>query len=98
MHILHVVGARPNFIKAAPVLQALARYDGIRQTLVALRRQFVGHVEAGLRSFDRTMREEINWLVTDEISDLLFTPSSKANENLLHEGVAREKFILSAMS
>jgi UDP-N-acetylglucosamine 2-epimerase (non-hydrolysing) len=51
----------------------------------------VGHVEAGLRSFDRTMPEEINRLLTDQISDLLFTPSSDGNENLAREGVAAEK-------
>lgn len=47
----------------------------------------VAHVEAGLRSFDRTMPEEINRLVTDQLSDLLFTPSSDADTNLLREGV-----------
>jgi UDP-N-acetylglucosamine 2-epimerase (non-hydrolysing) len=47
----------------------------------------VAHVEAGLRSFDRTMPEEINRLVTDALSDLLFTPSEDADENLLREGI-----------
>jgi UDP-N-acetylglucosamine 2-epimerase (non-hydrolysing) len=51
----------------------------------------VAHVEAGLRSYDRSMPEEINRLLTDQISDLLFTPSSDADENLLREGVAEEK-------
>lgn len=46
-----------------------------------------GHVEAGLRSFDRTMPEEINRVVTDQLSDLLFTPSEDGDKNLLHEGV-----------
>jgi UDP-N-acetylglucosamine 2-epimerase (non-hydrolysing) len=54
----------------------------------------VGHVEAGLRSFDRTMPEEINRLVTDQLSDLLFTPSIDGNENLAREGVAPEKVFL----
>lgn len=167
MHILHVVGARPNFMKAAPVMQALARCDGIRQTLVHTGQHYdsnmsdvffqqlgirepdahlevgsgsharqtaeimsrfeavvlernpdlvlvygdvnstvatalvcakllipVGHVEAGLRSFDRTMPEEINRLLTDQIADLLFTPSADAGENLLREGVAPEKIHL----
>jgi UDP-N-acetylglucosamine 2-epimerase (non-hydrolysing) len=162
-HILHVVGARPNFVKAAPVLRAI-RERGIRQTLVhtgqhydrnmsdvfftqleipdpdfnlevgsgshawqtaEIMRRFetvvlerkpdlvlvygdvnstvaaalvcskllipVGHVEAGLRSFDRTMPEEINRIVTDRISDLLFTPSQDGDENLLREGVPRER-------
>ncbi len=54
----------------------------------------VGHVEAGLRSFDRTMPEEINRLLTDQISDLLFTPSADGDENLLREGIAKEKIHL----
>lgn len=164
MHILHVVGARPNFIKAAPVLRALATHSGVRQTLIhtgqhydtAMSQVFfsqlempepdsdlgvgsgthahqtagvmlalepilrdrrpdlvlvygdvnstvaaalvgsklgirVGHVEAGLRSRDRTMPEEINRLLTDQLSDLLFTPSADADENLLHEGIASSK-------
>jgi UDP-N-acetylglucosamine 2-epimerase (non-hydrolysing) len=161
-HVLHVVGARPNFVKAAPVLRAIER-RGIRQTLVhtgqhydrnmsdvfftqleipepdvnldvgsgshaqqtsEIMRRFepvvleykpdivlvygdvnstvaaalvcskllipVGHVEAGLRSFDRTMPEEINRVVTDRLSDLLFTPSEDADAHLLREGVAEE--------
>ena len=164
MHILHVVGARPNFMKAAPVMRALARCDGIRQTLVHTGQHYddnmsevffrqlyipepdinlgvgsgshawqtaqimsrfeavvlehrpdlvlvygdvnstlaaalvcvkllipVGHVEAGLRSFDRTMPEEFNRLLTDQIADLLFTPSADADENLLREGIPPER-------
>jgi UDP-N-acetylglucosamine 2-epimerase (non-hydrolysing) len=167
MDILHVVGARPNFMKAAPVLRALAERPGVRQNLVhtgqhydenmsgvffqelglpppdvnlevgsgshsvqtaAVMTRFervvldlqpdlvlvygdvnstvavalvcakllvpVGHVEAGLRSFDRTMPEEINRLLTDQISDLLFTPSQDGNDNLLREGVAPSKIHL----
>jgi UDP-N-acetylglucosamine 2-epimerase (non-hydrolysing) len=51
----------------------------------------VVHLEAGLRSGDRRMPEEINRLVTDAISDVLWTPSPDANENLLKEGVAAER-------
>src|SRR5438128_1926348 len=51
----------------------------------------VAHVEAGLRSFDRTMPEEINRLVTDALSDLLFTTSRDADENLKREGVDPKK-------
>jgi UDP-N-acetylglucosamine 2-epimerase (non-hydrolysing) len=51
----------------------------------------VGHVEAGLRSFDRTMPEEINRVVTDQLADLLFTPSEDADLNLQREGIAPEK-------
>lgn len=54
----------------------------------------VAHVEAGLRSFDRTMPEEINRLVTDALADLLLTPSADADENLLREGVSPEKIKL----
>jgi UDP-N-acetylglucosamine 2-epimerase (non-hydrolysing) len=159
MHILHVIGARPNFMKAAPVIRALAE-AGKRQTLVHTGQHYdfnmsdvffqqlgmpapdvnlqvgsgshakqsaeimiglepvllerkpdvvvvygdvnstvaaalvcskllipIAHVEAGLRSFDRTMPEEINRLLTDQVSDLLFTHSAEAGENLLREGV-----------
>src|SRR5437667_4626254 len=51
----------------------------------------VAHVEAGLRSRDRTMPEEINRILTDSISDLLFTTSQDADENLLQEGIPAEK-------
>lgn len=54
----------------------------------------VGHVEAGLRSFDRSMPEEINSLLTDQVADLLFTPSADGDRNLLREGVAAEKIPL----
>ena len=49
------------------------------------------HLEAGLRSFDRTMPEEINRLATDALADLLWTPSADGDENLRREGVAPEK-------
>jgi UDP-N-acetylglucosamine 2-epimerase (non-hydrolysing) len=51
----------------------------------------VGHVEAGLRSFDRTMPEEINRLVTDRLADVLFTPSEDGDINLQREGIPAEK-------
>jgi UDP-N-acetylglucosamine 2-epimerase (non-hydrolysing) len=164
MNLLHVVGARPNFMKVAPVMAALAPQPTIRQTLVDTGQHYdtnmseiffrqleipppdvnlgvgsgshawqtaeimirlepvllehgpdlvlvygdvnstvaatlvcakllipVGHVEAGLRSHDRSMPEEINRLVTDQLSELLFTHSADANENLLREGIAPEK-------
>jgi len=166
MRVLHVVGARPNFMKAAPVYRALAQ-SGHEQTLVhtgqhydalmsdvffqaleipnpdeslgvgsgshaqqtaAIMSRFepvviahkpdivlvygdvnstvaaalvcsklgicVGHVEAGLRSFDRSMPEEINRMVTDKLADFLFTPSIDGDENLAREGVAKEKIFL----
>ncbi|MEJ2262762.1 MAG: UDP-N-acetylglucosamine 2-epimerase (non-hydrolyzing) [Anaerolineales bacterium] len=165
MRILHVVGARPNFMKVAPVMHEMAQYPReFEQILVHTGQHYdtlmsrvffeelglprpdvnlevgsgshtwqtaqvmsrfepvveeispdwvvvvgdvnstlacalvcskmgigVAHVEAGLRSYDRSMPEEINRLLTDQISDLLFTPSSDADENLLREGVAEEK-------
>ena len=54
----------------------------------------VAHVEAGLRSFDRKMPEEINRILTDMLSTYLFTTCEEANENLLREGVARERVFL----
>jgi UDP-N-acetylglucosamine 2-epimerase (non-hydrolysing) len=60
--------------------------------LVAAKRCIpVAHVEAGLRSFDRTMPEEVNRLLTDQVSDLLFVTSADAIDNLLKEGIARPK-------
>jgi UDP-N-acetylglucosamine 2-epimerase (non-hydrolysing) len=49
------------------------------------------HVEAGLRSFDRSMPEEMNRILTDQLSDLLFTTESSGRENLLREGIASER-------
>jgi UDP-N-acetylglucosamine 2-epimerase (non-hydrolysing) len=164
MHVLHLVGARPNFMKAAAVIRALDGRAGVRQTLVHSGQHYdynmsavffnelqipqpninlqvgsgsqafqtaevmrrlepviqelcpdlvlvygdvnstlagaivcsklqvrVGHVEAGLRSFDRMMPEEINRLLTDQIADILFTPSVDANENLAREGVQSQR-------
>lgn len=161
--ILHVVGARPNFMKAAPVYRALAErghtqalvhtgqhYDARMsdvffsqleipepdenlnigsgshaQQTAAIVSRFepvllahspqivlvygdvnstvaaalvcsklgvrVGHVESGLRSFDRSMPEEINRIITDQLADLLFTPSSDGNHNLAREGIDPRK-------
>jgi len=54
----------------------------------------VGHIEAGLRSYDRTMPEEINRVLTDHISDYLFAPTVKARENLLREGIEEDKIFV----
>lgn len=51
----------------------------------------VAHLEGGLRSFDRSMPEEINRVVTDALADILWTPSPDADENLIHEGIAKTK-------
>src|SRR5262245_21596060 len=53
----------------------------------------VAHVEAGLRSFDRAMPEEINRVLTDQLADLLLTPSADADANLLREGIPIERIV-----
>ena len=51
----------------------------------------LAHLEAGLRSYDRSMPEEINRLVTDVLADMLWTPSRSASENLIREGISQSK-------
>ena len=160
MKIIGVVGARPNFMKMAPIVRAAAAHDGLEIKLCHTGQHYdhnmskvffedlelprpdiylgvgsgshaaqtatimtefekvlydekpdlvmvvgdvnstiacsldcakllipVAHVEAGLRSFDREMPEEINRMVTDILSDLLFTTSPEAEPNLIREGV-----------
>jgi UDP-N-acetylglucosamine 2-epimerase (non-hydrolysing) len=61
-------------------------------TLAAVKLEVkTAHLEAGLRSFDRSMPEEINRIVTDSIADILWTPSPDGDENLLREGIAPAK-------
>lgn len=164
MKVFHIVGARPNFMKVAPVLNALKEHRQVEQILVHTGQHYdanmsdvffeqlgipapdvnlavgsgshakqtaeimvrfepvvlerkpdlvlvygdvnstvatalvcaklgvrVGHVEAGLRSFDRTMPEEINRLMTDQLADLLFTPSEDGDANLEKEGIPAER-------
>jgi len=164
LKIVHVVGARPNYMKIAPILTAVARAGFATQKLVHTGQHYdpsmsevffrdlgmpapdvhlgvgsgshaeqtakvmVGfeklcqeerpdlvvvagdvnstmacaidcaklripcaHVEAGLRSFDLDMPEEVNRLVTDRLCDLLLTPSADGDENLLKEGTAPER-------
>ncbi len=54
----------------------------------------VGHIEAGLRSYDKRMPEEINRILTDHISDYLFTPTDKAKQILLEEGISEDKIFV----
>jgi UDP-N-acetylglucosamine 2-epimerase (non-hydrolysing) len=54
----------------------------------------VGHVEAGLRSYDRSMPEEINRVVADHISDYLFVPTEISRQNLLREGISEDKIFV----
>lgn len=165
--IVHVVGARPNYMKIAPLMAALKDAPGLRQLLVNTGQHYdeamsgsflrelqlptpdrnlevgsashavqtakvmigfeqvcledrpdlvvvvgdvnstmaatlvaskltipVAHLEAGLRSFDPEMPEEINRIVTDRLADLLLTPSADGDENLLKEGVPAAKIHL----
>jgi UDP-N-acetylglucosamine 2-epimerase (non-hydrolysing) len=55
------------------------------------RRPLIAHVEAGLRSFDRSMPEEVNRVLTDAVADVLFTTEAGARENLLREGISDER-------
>ncbi len=80
-----VVGDVNSTIACALVAAKIEYTDHYR------RRPLIVHVEAGLRSFDRTMPEEINRLLTDQISDLLFITEESAKENLLREGIAEDK-------
>lgn len=163
MQVAHIVGARPNFMKLAPVFAACAHhgleqsvlhtgqhyddemsevffrdlklpapdlnlevesgshaiqtaqamvgiegflernppdwvlvYGDVNSTLAgalvcAKLRLPLAHVEAGLRSFDRSMPEEINRIVTDQLADLLFTPSEDAGVNLSAEGISSDR-------
>ena len=164
LQVLSVVGARPNFIKIAPIAHELAKCPGIEHVLVHTGQHYdanmadwffrdldvpepdfnldvgsgshaqqtaaimvrlervlldcgpdlvlvvgdvnstlagtlvaaklnltVAHVEAGLRSFDRTMPEEVNRVITDALSAYLFVPSRDAGQNLIREGISPDR-------
>ena len=87
-----VVGDVNSTVACTMAAAKINQYNGQRTTDHGRdRRPYVGHLEAGLRSFDRSMPEEINRLVTDALADILWTPSADGDENLLREGVSREK-------
>ncbi|MFP3982440.1 MAG: non-hydrolyzing UDP-N-acetylglucosamine 2-epimerase [Desulfurivibrionaceae bacterium] len=163
-HIMTILGARPQFIKAAPVSRAFRKEAGLEERIIHTGQHFdagmsdiffeelgipapnhhlgvgggghgvmtgamlqaleplleaerpdwvlvygdtnstlagalaaaklhipVAHVEAGLRSFNRHMPEEINRILTDQVADLLFTPTNTATDNLRREGIAEER-------
>jgi UDP-N-acetylglucosamine 2-epimerase (non-hydrolysing) len=83
-HLIMVVGDVNSTLACA---LATAKYRCLNQEY----RPLIAHVEAGLRSFDWKMPEEINRRLTDSLSDLLFTTEPKARENLIREGIERKK-------
>jgi UDP-N-acetylglucosamine 2-epimerase (non-hydrolysing) len=88
-----------NSTVACTLAAAKINYPKTRNSQLVTRnsnghRPLVAHLEAGLRSFDRTMPEEINRLVTDALADMLWTPSPDADKNLIREGVSKEKICL----
>ena len=85
-----VVVGDVNSTVACALVAAKTIYDQSSQA-VQRSRPLVAHVEAGLRSFDRSMPEEINRILTDAISDFLFVTEDSAEANLTREGIAREK-------
>lgn len=97
------VGSASHAVQTARIMEAFDRFldevsvdvvvvvgdvnSTVAASLVAVKRSIpVAHVEAGLRSFDRSMPEEVNRVITDAISTYLFTPSRDADENLRREG------------
>jgi UDP-N-acetylglucosamine 2-epimerase (non-hydrolysing) len=92
--IVYPASARP-FAVSTPYTQhptpGLFTSSPVTNHQPSVRCPLVAHLEAGLRSFDRTMPEEINRLVTDVLADMLWTPSPDADENLLREGISPEK-------
>jgi UDP-N-acetylglucosamine 2-epimerase (non-hydrolysing) len=87
-----VVGDVNSTMAATLAAAKINPYNGQRTTDDGHdRRPYVGHLEAGLRSFDRSMPEEINRMVTDALADILWTPSVDGDENLKREGISNDK-------
>lgn len=78
-----------NSTLACALAAAKIKYDSASNS--RFERPLIAHLEAGLRSFDRTMPEEINRIVTDSLADILWTPSPDGDENLRREGILPEK-------
>jgi UDP-N-acetylglucosamine 2-epimerase (non-hydrolysing) len=92
-----MISLEPIIIKNKPDLVIL--YGDVNSTVAAALvcsklQTKIAHVEAGLRSFDETMPEEINRIITDRVSDIFFTTSIEANYNLKKEGVDQKKIHL----
>ena len=88
--ILLVVGDVNSTI-ACTLVASKIEYPATSHEPPARRRPLIVHVEAGLRAFDRDMPEEVNRILTDAISDLLFTTEEECFTHLMNEGIAREK-------
>ena len=88
-HMVVVVGDVNSTVACALAASKMYFKNGIGRK--GFERPIIAHLEAGLRSFDRTMPEEINRVVTDVLSDVLWTPSPDADENLIREGIDKEK-------
>jgi UDP-N-acetylglucosamine 2-epimerase (non-hydrolysing) len=86
-----LVAGDVNSTVACALVTAKATFNGSNGSH---NRAFLGHVEAGLRSFDRTMPEEVNRIVTDHLSDLLFVTEQSGLDNLKREGIPEEKIFL----
>ena len=80
-------------IAAVKISYGLSHISQLTINNSRVQRPIVAHLEAGLRSLDRTMPEEINRLVTDTLADILWTPSPDADKNLEREGISPEKII-----
>jgi len=96
---LVIVVGDVNSTMACTIAAVKVSYDSIRNSKFTIEnsgghRPIVAHLEAGLRSFDRSMPEEINRIVTDSLADILWTPSKDANENLINEGIQPDKIQL----
>jgi UDP-N-acetylglucosamine 2-epimerase (non-hydrolysing) len=89
--VLVVVGDVNSTVACALVASKITYPSG---NGLGMSRPLIAHVEAGLRSFDRSMPEEINRVLTDALCDILFVTERDAEDNLLREGVAKNKIYL----